>query len=141
MDHEKRARKICLALPEAIEKEAWGAPTYRVGKGKIFAMYVDNHHGDGRIALWCAALPGAQALLMDSDSVRFFVPPYVGKGGWIGIHLDKSNDALVKDTVRRAYCAVAPEKLRDLVEQAAIPARKKSRPPARKPAVRKRAAR
>ncbi|MFN7976312.1 MAG: MmcQ/YjbR family DNA-binding protein [Acidobacteriota bacterium] len=47
----KQVRAICLALPEATEKEAWGAPTFRV-KGKQFAMFLDNHHGDGRLALW-----------------------------------------------------------------------------------------
>jgi hypothetical protein len=81
-------------------------------------MFADNHHNDGRIALWCAALPGAQALLMEADPKRFFIPPYVGKGGWIGIHLDRSNDALLGDVVKRAYCAIAPEKLRAVVQEA-----------------------
>ena len=53
-----RVRKICLALPEATEKVAWGEPTWRV-RDKLFAMFANNHHGDGRIALWCKAAPGA----------------------------------------------------------------------------------
>ncbi len=105
-----RVRKICLALPEAEEKEAWGAPTFRV-KGKLFAMFVNNHHGDGRIALWLNAAPGVQAMLVAADPEKFFVPPYVGKGGWIGVHLNKNNDDEVRSHVREAYRMIAPPKL------------------------------
>ena len=75
--HLARLRKVCLSLPGAHEKEAWGAPTFRVNN-KLFAHYRNNHHGDGRIAAWCKALPEQQMDLVDSDSERFFVPPYVG---------------------------------------------------------------
>jgi len=80
-----RLRKLCLALPEAHEVEAWGEPTFRV-RNKLFAMYADaeNHHGAGRPAVWCKAGPGNQALMVKSDPDRFFVPPYVGPSGWIG---------------------------------------------------------
>lgn len=111
----ERARAICLALPETTEKIAWGAPTFRV-KGKLFAMFADNHHRDGRIALWCAAPKGAQVVLVTSEPERFFVPPYVGKGGWIGVHLDKNSDARVASIVRAAWLQIAPPKLRPLVE-------------------------
>ncbi len=75
-----RLRQICLAFPEATEKEAWGEPTFRVG-GKMFAMFSNNHHNDGRIAAWCNAQPGTQDLLLRSDPERFFVPPYKGTRG------------------------------------------------------------
>jgi hypothetical protein len=80
-------RKICLGLPDTEEKIAWGEPTFRV-HGKLFAMFSNNHHGDGRIAVWCNAPLGAQQDLVAADPERFFVPPYVGVGGWIGINLN-----------------------------------------------------
>jgi predicted DNA-binding protein (MmcQ/YjbR family) len=85
-----RLRKICLALPEATEVEAWGEPTFRV-KNKIFAMYAasHNHHGRGRPAVWCMAGPGNQQLMVQLRPERFFVPPYVGPSGWVGVYLDR----------------------------------------------------
>jgi hypothetical protein len=82
-----RVRTICLALPETHEKEAWGAPTFRV-RGRLFAMFVDDHHGDGRLAVWCAAPPVAQEALVAAEPDHFFVPPYVGTQGWVGVRLD-----------------------------------------------------
>lgn len=82
-----RLRKICLGLPDTEEKIAWGEPTFRV-HGKLFAMFANNHHGDGRIAVWCNGPLGAQQDLVAADPKHFFVPPYVGVGGWIGIRLD-----------------------------------------------------
>ena len=79
-----RLRKICLALPEAEEKEAWGDPTFRV-RDKIFAM---EKRGDGRISVWCKAPEGSQMVLVGADPKRFFVPPYVGHKGWVGVRLD-----------------------------------------------------
>ena len=76
-----RLRAICLALPEAVEKETWGDPTFRV-RDKIFAM---QKAGDGRISLWCKAPPGSQEILVGADPELFFRPPYVGHKGWIGV--------------------------------------------------------
>src|SRR5438093_10968928 len=77
-------RRLCLALPEATEVEAWGDPTFRV-KNKIFAM---PKSGDGRSSFWCKAPPGAQQILVSAAPAKFFVPPYVGPNGWIGVRLD-----------------------------------------------------
>lgn len=108
-----RVRKICLALPEATEKIAWGAPTFRV-RDKQFAMYLDNHHGDGRLALWCKAAEGAQEILVESDPDRFFVPPYVGHLGWVGIQLDKGLDwGVIEGLLREGYLEIAPKRLKD----------------------------
>lgn len=107
---QARARRICLTLPEVEEKEAWGSPTFRV-KGKMFAMYVDNHHGDGRVALWLKAAPGMQAMLVEAEPEKFFIPPYQGPAGWIGVHLNQTSDAEVEFHVRQAYCLLAPKKL------------------------------
>lgn len=103
-----RLRAICLALPEALEQETWGAPTFRV-RGKIFAM---ARHDDGRISVWCKAPPGSQLILIGADPDRFFAPPYVGPKGWIGVRLDDEPDwAEVAGLVRRSYRLIAPRRL------------------------------
>jgi predicted DNA-binding protein (MmcQ/YjbR family) len=103
-----RLRAICLALPEAVEKEAWGDPTFRV-RDKVFAM---EKRGDGRISVWCKAPPGSQTVLVGADSERFFVPPYVGHKGWVGMRLDRNPDwDEVAALVRRSYRLIAPKRL------------------------------
>ena len=88
-----RLRRLCLALPEAHEVEAWGEPTFRV-RNRLFAMYAaaGNHHGNGRAAVWCKAAPGNQQLMVKAAPERFFVPPYVGPSGWVGVWLDAGTD-------------------------------------------------
>lgn len=104
-----RVRKICLALPETTEKIAWGAPTFRV-RGKLFVMFADNHHKDGRVAIWCNAAKGAQLPLVASDPENFFVPPYVGCNGWIGVRIDCGLDwSVIAEMVREAHAATAPD--------------------------------
>jgi hypothetical protein len=106
-----RVREICLGLPEAIEKEAWGGPTFRVKK--MFAMYVDDHHGDGRLALWIKSTAEDQDVLVDNDPERFFVPPYMGPAGWVGVRLEKDRVdwGVVEELVEDGYRLVAPKKL------------------------------
>ncbi|MGH7514211.1 MAG: MmcQ/YjbR family DNA-binding protein [Gemmatimonadales bacterium] len=88
-----RLRRLCLALPEAHEVEAWGEPTFRV-RNKLFAMYAaaGNHHGNGRAAVWCKAAPGNQQLMVKAAPERFFAPPYVGPSGWVGVWLGAGTD-------------------------------------------------
>jgi hypothetical protein len=108
-----RVRALCLALPEAHEVEAWGEPTFRV-RNKMFAMYADagNHHGKGIAGLWVKATHVNQDLLVRSEPARFFVPPYVGPSGWVGIRLDARPDwDVVAELVRDAYRLIAPKKL------------------------------
>ena len=114
--HLERVRRICLGLPEAAEKEAWGAPTFRIRK-RLFAMYHDNHHGDGRIALWVNAPEGAQGMLVEAAPERIFVPPYMGPSGWIGLHLDRMDDAEVEVHVRQSYLLAAPKRLVKQLEE------------------------
>jgi predicted DNA-binding protein (MmcQ/YjbR family) len=105
-----RLRKICLSLPDTEEKIAWGAPTFRV-HGKLFAMFTNNHHGDGRIAVWCNAPEGAQADLVAADPKHFFVPPYVGVGGWVGIRLDtKLANGAIAALIEQAYRTTAEKR-------------------------------
>jgi predicted DNA-binding protein (MmcQ/YjbR family) len=102
-----RMRAICLALPGAYEKVAWSAPTFRVGE-RQFAMWVDNHHGVGFAGVWLKASEGAQEELVASDPERFYVPPYVGKGGWVGVKTDAKTDwKLLAGLLAEAYESVA----------------------------------
>ena len=83
-----RLREICLALPEVFEKEAWGECTFRVTGGSMFAMTDNNHHSSGHVAVWVKAPAMVQEILVGSDAKRFFVPPYMGKQGWVGVRID-----------------------------------------------------
>src|SRR4051812_48126985 len=108
-----RLRKICLALPEAEERETWDHPTFRV-RDKIFAM-AGRH--DGSASCTCKAPPGSQMVLVGSDPQRFFVPAYVGPKGWIGMHLDGKPDwEEVAKIVRRSYMLIVPKRLAALLQ-------------------------
>jgi hypothetical protein len=105
-------REICLALPETSERPSHGAPTFFVGGKRSFATVWDNHHGDGRYALICAAPAGMQAMLVEADQERFFVPPYFGHRGWIGVRLDRGFDRdEITGILEDAYAEVAPPRL------------------------------
>ena len=115
-----RLRKLCLALPEAHEVEAWGAPTFRV-RNKLFAMYAspDSQHSGGRPAVWCKAGPVNQQLMVTAAPTRFFVPPYVGPSGWVGVYLDGAADwAELGELLRDSYRLTAPKRLAALVQDA-----------------------
>jgi hypothetical protein len=105
-------RTICLALPEVSERPSHGAPTFFVGGKRSFATVWDDHHGDGRLALICPAPEGMQAALVETDSERFYVPPYFGHRGWIGVRLDRGFDRdEIAGIVEDAYAEVAPPRL------------------------------
>ena len=108
-----RLRKICLALPEANEKPSHGEPTWFAGKGRVFDMLDDHHHGAVHLAVWLPQPLGAQEALIDADPERFFRPPYVGASGWVGVVLDTKPDwGMVASMVRDAYLHVATPKLK-----------------------------
>ncbi len=72
--------------------------------------------GDGRVSVWCKAPPGSQAVLVGADPGRFFVPPYVGHKGWVGMRLDDAPDwGEVAVLVTRSYRLIAPKRLAALV--------------------------
>lgn len=109
---EARLRAICLGLPEAAEKVAWGDPTWRV-RDRIFAML---KRGDGRPSVWLKAPEGAQEVLVGADPQRFFRPPHVGHKGWVGLRLDGASDGgpdwdEVARQVRRSFRLTAPKRL------------------------------
>ena len=107
-----RLRAICMALPEANEKISHGEPTWFAGKGKVFAMLDDHHHGAAHLSVWLPAGLGAQESLIESDPKRFFRPPYVGSSGWVGVVLDTRPDwAVVAWLVEQAYRLVAQKRL------------------------------
>jgi hypothetical protein len=104
-----RIRKLCLTLPETSERPSHGAPMFFVREKKSFLTVWHNHHGDGRFALICAAPEGLQAMLVEADPERFFVPPYVGHRGWLGLRLDREFEwDEIAGIVEDAYLEVAP---------------------------------
>src|SRR2546422_3258756 len=108
----ERIRGVCLALPETNERPSHGAPTFFVRDKRPFVMVLTDHHGDGRFAIWCAAPAGLQQMLVEADPERFFVPPYVGHRGWLGVRLDRKLDwDELAGIVEDAYAEVAPPKL------------------------------
>src|SRR5688572_22196489 len=110
-DINQAVREVCLSFPEAEEFVSHGAPNFRV-RGKTFAMYVVNHHGDGRVALWLTAPEGAQEHYTRSEPKHFFVPPYVGPRGWLGVHLNKGLSwKRIAEITRAGYEKVAPTAL------------------------------
>ena len=106
-----RIREVCLALPQASERPSHGAPTFFVAGKRAFLMVLTDHHGDGRFAVWCAGAPGMQQMLVDSDPERFFVPPYVGHRGWLGVDLERVGLDELTGIAEDAYAEVAPAKL------------------------------
>lgn len=107
-DISAAVREICLSFPETEEVESHGSPDFRVA-GKTFATYSINHHGDGHIALWLRMPQGAQQYYIENEPDQYFVPPYVGPKGWLGVHLDRDLTWTgIAERVRAAYDNVAP---------------------------------
>ena len=109
----ERLRKICLALPDVFEKEAWGECTFRVTGGSMFAMTDSHHHGSDHIAVWVKAPADVQQILVGADPKRFFVPPYMGAKGWIGVRLDYKVDwDELTELLKDGYSMSAPKRRR-----------------------------
>ena len=113
-----KVRKLIGAWPETSEKLSHGAPTFWGGR-KTFATLHDNHHGDGRQALWIKSTADAQDDLVAMNPELFFVPPYMGPSGWVGVRLDRGADwAMVESLLEEGYRSVAPKRaLKQLDEQ------------------------
>ena len=86
-----RVRAICMALPGTTEKLSHGAPTFFVKK-RVYAMFANNHHNDGHVAVWIAAAPDDQQALIRTSPKKYFTPPYVGVNGWVGVELSEVDD-------------------------------------------------
>ncbi|MEO5925546.1 MAG: MmcQ/YjbR family DNA-binding protein [Bryobacteraceae bacterium] len=98
----QRVRAICLGYPGAIEKVSHGEPTFFTPK-RVFAMIANNHHGDGHVAAWLPAAPGVQGELIGERPDAFYYPPYVGKGGWVGVELAQVGDDELGALIHEAY--------------------------------------
>ncbi len=108
-EHLSRVRRICTALPQTTEKLSHGAPTFFAGK-KVYAMFVNNHHHDGHIAVWIPVAPGLQATLLRTEPNKFFMPPYVGVKGWVGLELDTVDNEELGFHLSEAWRLIAPKK-------------------------------
>ncbi len=112
----ERLNDLVRSLPEA-SIEDYGRQgehrTYRIGK-KTFAHYVCDHHNDGRIALWCKSTSAEQFHRVDEEPEHYFVPPYLGKSGWLGLRLDQPGEVpwdAVEYLLQQAFLAQAPKRL------------------------------
>jgi len=114
----ERLRKICLAFPDAGERLSHGEPTWFAGKGKVFAMLDNHHHGSSHLSVWLPQPMDVQETLIGADPDRFFRPPYVGPSGWVGVVLDTKPDwAMLQGLVDDAFRHVASKKLLALLDE------------------------
>jgi predicted DNA-binding protein (MmcQ/YjbR family) len=128
IDPLPRLRGLCVGLAEATEKLSHGEPAFFVN-GKLFAMYAspETHHGRGRPAVWIKSTPANQDLILRNDPARYFMPPYVGPSGWIGVWLDRRPAwSLVGALIEDGYRLVAPKRLLALHVEAVSPSRRRT---------------
>ena len=111
-DRLRALTDICLALPDATREDKASHAAFLVGK-KIFAYYLNNHHGDNIISVCCKVLPGENQFLVQSDPRRFYLPAYIGPRGWIALRMDLAtlNWSEVKELIRGSYLQMAPKRL------------------------------
>lgn len=103
---ERRVREVALALPEAGERPTWGQTTYRV-RERVFAVASPEHE-----SIIVKVPVGMRDVFCESDPERFFVPPYFGPKGWVGLRLSAETDwDEVRDLIEGSYCLIAPKKL------------------------------
>jgi predicted DNA-binding protein (MmcQ/YjbR family) len=112
-------RELCHAFPDVEEVESHGSPGFRsrlgARKGKFFAYFCVNHHGDGHVALWLNTPALEQARLLDS-SPHIFKPPYLGPAGWIGVELNRGFSwKRVVELTQMAYANSSPRKLVEML--------------------------
>lgn len=109
-----RLRAICMSFPRTAEKVSHGMPMFFVEKGRSFAWYTHDHHGDGRSAVLVkTGGTDEQALLVEADPDLYFLPAYMAPSGWIGIRtdLDETDWEHIADRVASSWRMVAPRKL------------------------------
>ena len=108
-----------MALPEVTERPSHGSPAWFVRDKKTLAMFLDDHHGDGHLGIWCPAPAGVQELLVETEPDRFYRPAYVGHRGWIGVDLVDAPDwDEVREILVDAYRLVAPKTLVKRLDEA-----------------------
>jgi predicted DNA-binding protein (MmcQ/YjbR family) len=108
----RAVRELCLAFPEVEEFESHGSPNFRARKGRVFAIWTLNHHGDGHVALWLNTPAAEQSRLIASAPKHIFKPRYVGPSGWIGVELNRGFSwKRVVELTHLAYLNSTPVKL------------------------------
>jgi hypothetical protein len=112
-----RLTKISLALPET-KRQCHGSHAAFLVRKKIFVYFLDDHHGDGIVAVTCKALPGDNAALAAAQPARFYLPAYIGPRGWVALRLDvgKIDWDEVKELLLGSYVLIAPKRLAELVK-------------------------
>jgi uncharacterized protein YdhG (YjbR/CyaY superfamily) len=104
----ERVRRLVKTLPSVAEKLSHGTPTFFVEQDKgVFAMFADNHHQDGHLAVWVPVREGLQPLLIEDAPAVYYKPPYVGTSGWVGINLAQIKDDALREHLREAWAIVA----------------------------------
>jgi len=98
-------RRMALALPDTVEQETWGTPTFRVRK-KIFVMFSDEQR-----EAWVKSTHDEQRALTQMDPETFFVPPYVGPSGWIGVRFRSVDRDEMRELITEAWRMTAPKRL------------------------------
>ena len=111
----RMVRAAALRWPETSERMSHGGPAFFVRGKRCFVMFLDDHHQDGRLAIWCAAPDGVQQEMVETEPDRFFRPPYVGHRGWLGVQLLELTQAELDAIVLDAYRQIAPRRLLDQV--------------------------
>jgi hypothetical protein len=112
----KRLTTLALALPEASRELSGSHASFRVRK-EIFAYFLDNHHGDGIVAVTCKVLPGENSALAKAQPKRYYLPAYIGPRGWVALRLDlvRIDWSEVRDLLLTSYVLTAPKRLAALV--------------------------
>jgi predicted DNA-binding protein (MmcQ/YjbR family) len=107
-----RLTKICLALPETTRSYNGQHAGFLVRK-KTFAYFLNDHHGDGIVAVTCKVLPGDNEALSTAQPRRFYLPAYVASKGWVALRLDvgEIDWEEVSELVRGSYLLIAPKRL------------------------------
>ena len=105
-----RIRRVCGSIPGTIEKISHGEPTFFTPK-RVFAMFANNHHGDGHVAVWIPTAPGVQAALIEEAPDTYYRPPYVGVSGWVGVELSKVDEDQLGALSREAYRLVTAKSI------------------------------
>jgi predicted DNA-binding protein (MmcQ/YjbR family) len=113
-----RLTKICLALPEVTRRYNGQHAGFSVRK-KTFAWFLNDHHGDGMVAVTCKVLPGDNKALSEAQPQRFYLPAYVASKGWVALRLDAGEIDWdeVSELVRGSYQLIAPKRLAALVAE------------------------
>ncbi|MFZ1140376.1 MAG: MmcQ/YjbR family DNA-binding protein [Candidatus Sulfotelmatobacter sp.] len=107
-----RVTEIALALPEAT-RQIYGSHAQFLVRKRTFAYFLDNHHGDGIVAVSCKVLPGDNKALADAQPARFYLPDYLASKGWVALRLDvgRVDWDEVRELLSGSYALIAPRRL------------------------------